>query len=424
MTPPAIQVEKIGKSFRIGALQPYEERSLLGNALATMREPFIRARSVLRGELPQFSAETFWALREVSFEIQPGEVVGIIGHNGAGKSTLLKILSRIIPPSEGRAVLRGQVAALLEVGTGFNSELTGRENVYLNGSILGMGKREIDRKLDAIIEFAGIGQYIDTPVKRYSSGMGVRLGFAVAAHLEPEILLVDEVLAVGDLAFQKKCLGKMNDVAQSGRTVIFVSHNMETILGLCPRTILLKNGGVQQDGDTKEVVDTYINDVLERSKTVALRDRDDRSGNGLARITDFVIYDATGKRVQNIMVGGDYRFEIHYETDGTTHLRYARFLFAFVDRYGRKVVHFASNMTAQDFENLPQAGAVSCTVPRFPVNQGEYTIEVKVAVNGIKADFVQNALTIDVLPGDFFGTQAQSVGMFLCEQNWQYGDAS
>lgn len=253
----AIRVENLGKRYRIGALQQsrYRYKSLRDNLTeftATIVKRIISGGSVRR------STEEFWALQNVNFEVRHGEVIGIIGRNGAGKSTLLKVLSRITKPTTGRVELFGRVGSLLEVGTGFHPELTGRENVYLNGAILGMRKYEIDRKFDEIVEFAEIQQFLDTPVKRYSSGMHVRLAFAVAAHLEPEILLVDEVLAVGDAQFQKKCLGKMSDVAKEGRTVLFVSHNMGAITRLCQRSILLVQGVTRFDGNSDTAVLKYM----------------------------------------------------------------------------------------------------------------------------------------------------------------------
>ncbi len=255
----AIKVEGIGKQYRIG-LQEERHDTLVGSITAALKYPMknlarLRSLSAFRRD---DEADIVWALRDVSFEVQEGEVVGIIGHNGAGKSTLLKILSRITEPSRGYIDLYGRVASLLEVGTGFHPELTGRENVFLNGTILGMTKAEIDRKYDEIVDFSGIEKFIDTPVKRYSSGMKVRLAFAVAAHLDPEILLIDEVLAVGDAAFQRKCLGKMESVARGGRTVLFVSHDMAAVQQLCRRCILLKDGTVVADGDTDEIIRQYL----------------------------------------------------------------------------------------------------------------------------------------------------------------------
>jgi lipopolysaccharide transport system ATP-binding protein len=245
----AITAEGISKRYRIGELQ---------SAYGTLRDSLAAAgrRALRRDHRAHY--EEIWALRDISFEVAEGEVLGVIGRNGAGKSTLLKILTRITTPTEGRATIRGRVGSLLEVGTGFHPELTGRENVFLNGSVLGMKRREIIRKFPEIVEFAGVEQFIDTPVKRYSSGMSVRLAFAVAAHLEPEVLLVDEVLAVGDAEFQQRCLGRMEDLSESGRTVLFVSHNMQTIARLCDRTILLDRGGVVRDGPSPDVVAHYL----------------------------------------------------------------------------------------------------------------------------------------------------------------------
>lgn len=250
MGQPIITVENVSKRFRIGAPEPTSLRDAIADAV---RAPLRKLRGNGTSE-----ENTIWALKDVSFEVAPGEVVGIIGRNGAGKSTLLKILSRITRPTRGRIALNGRVGSLLEVGTGFHSELTGRENVFLNGAILGMSKREIEEKLDQIVAFAETGQFLDTPVKHYSSGMTVRLAFAVAAHLEPEILIIDEVLAVGDIAFQKKCLGKMNEVAQAGRTVLFVSHDISAVNALCGRTMLLHNGSLIMNGPTREVSSYYL----------------------------------------------------------------------------------------------------------------------------------------------------------------------
>jgi lipopolysaccharide transport system ATP-binding protein len=257
----AIRVESLGKCYRLGLTHAGSIRELVNRST---RRLLGRKESPLPHDLNGAATRVaehgkkFWALRDVSFDVQPGEVVGLIGHNGAGKSTLLKILSRITAPSAGRVEMRGRISSLLEVGTGFHPELTGRENVFLNGAILGMTKAEIRRKFDAIVDFAEIAQFIDTPVKRYSSGMYVRLAFAVAAHLEPEILVIDEVLAVGDAAFQKKCLGKMGDVAKLGRTILFVSHNMAAVRSLCGRAIWLDGGRARQDGPSGDLVELYL----------------------------------------------------------------------------------------------------------------------------------------------------------------------
>ncbi len=260
MTSLAIRIEGLGKEYHIGGLQDNEDRSLAEIVSSGLLSPFQRLADIVSGRAQSASGlkETFWALKDISLEVKHGEVVGIIGRNGAGKSTLLKILSRITEPTEGRIELYGRVGSLLEVGTGFHPELTGRENIYMNGVILGMRKAEIDRKFDEIVAFSEIEQFIDTPVKHYSSGMSVRLAFAVAAHLEPEILVIDEVLAVGDVAFQRKCLGKMNDVAGEGRTVLFVSHNMSAINNLCTRGVVLERGQLLYDGKVEEAVANYL----------------------------------------------------------------------------------------------------------------------------------------------------------------------
>ena len=261
---PAIRVDNLSKSYRLGQRRERGYRtlreSLTGAAAGALdRAKRLGKRFLGRGQAqPAADPGEFWALKDVSFEVQPGEVIGIIGRNGAGKSTLLKILSRITEPTAGRAEVRGRMGSLLEVGTGFHQELTGRENIYLNGSILGMARREIDRKFDEIVAFSEIEQFLDTPVKRYSSGMYVRLAFAVAAHLEPEILVVDEVLAVGDASFQKRCLGKMRDVGRDGRTILFVSHSMGAISTLCSSVVWVDQGRIKQIGDPRNLVSHYL----------------------------------------------------------------------------------------------------------------------------------------------------------------------
>jgi lipopolysaccharide transport system ATP-binding protein len=257
---PVIQVEGISKRYQIGVRRKHNR--LLEQLADAVRTPFRRIRSF--GRSSYRSQDSIWALKNVSFEVYPGEVLGLIGANGAGKSTLLKILSRITCPTEGQAVLRGRVGSLLEIGTGFHGELTGRENIYVSGAILGMQKEEIRRQFDAIVSFAGVEKYLDTPVKRYSSGMRVRLGFAVAAHLQPEILLIDEVLAVGDAEFQAKCLGRMDSIARGGRTILFVSHNLEAMQQLCPRSLLLEDGRLVEQGDTPDLVRAYLDSGADR----------------------------------------------------------------------------------------------------------------------------------------------------------------
>jgi homopolymeric O-antigen transport system ATP-binding protein len=282
----AVRAENLSKQYRLGQMQP---------AYGTLRDSIAnRVRGNRDGDGPD-SVEEIWALRDVSFEAREGEVLGIIGANGAGKSTLLKVLTRITAPTRGRAEIRGRVGSLLEVGTGFNPELTGRENIYLNGSILGMRRQEIDRNFDAIVEFSGVAKFIDTPVKRYSSGMFVRLAFSVAAHFEPEVMIVDEVLAVGDADFQRRSMGRMEDIGESGRTVLFVSHNLQGILQLCDRAILLDHGSVVRDGPTEDVVALYEEQAMGAGSQVAWDDPLEAPQNDLIRLCSARIVDEDGR---------------------------------------------------------------------------------------------------------------------------------
>ncbi|HEX8180979.1 MAG TPA: ABC transporter ATP-binding protein [Pyrinomonadaceae bacterium] len=305
---PIITAEHLSKRYRIGAHQA---------SYLTLRDALARAASApmrwLRRDESAEAARTLWALKDVSFSVRPGEVVGIIGRNGAGKSTLLKILSRITEPTSGRVDLYGRVGSLLEVGTGFNAELTGRENIYLNGAILGMRRTEIMRKFDEIVAFSEIDRFIDTPVKHYSSGMYMRLAFAVAAHLEPEILLVDEVLAVGDMGFQRKCLNKMEDVSQHGRSVLFVSHNMPSITRLCPRTILLEQGQVVEDGPSAQVVSTYLGSGLGTTAVREWPDLANAPGNEIVRLCAVRVRNEAGEVADAFDIRRPIGIEMEYE---------------------------------------------------------------------------------------------------------------
>jgi lipopolysaccharide transport system ATP-binding protein len=298
--PPIIRVENLSKSYRIGAREaPYQ--TLRESVVKAVREPFNAFRH--KGSRKK---TTIWALKDINLDVQPGEVVGIIGRNGAGKSTLLKILSRVTEPTTGRVDLYGRVGSLLEVGTGFHPELTGRENIFLNGAILGMKRAEIERKFDEIVAFAEVDEFIDTPVKRYSSGMFLRLAFSVAAHLEPEILVVDEVLAVGDASFQRKCLRKMSEVAKEGRTVLFVSHNMGAIQGLCSRAIWLAAGRIEGDGEVHRVVADYMNRIGQDFVGAVTTDSE------MLSIQKVLLKDEKGDTTTNFSFGSSLGIEIHY----------------------------------------------------------------------------------------------------------------
>lgn len=345
-------------------------------------------------------AKEFWALKDINFEVNAGDKLGIIGRNGAGKSTLLKILSRIVAPTTGRIEYEGRIASLLEVGTGFHPELSGRENIFLNGSILGMSKSEIRAKFDEIVSFAEVEQFLDTPVKRYSSGMYVRLAFAVAAHLEPEILIVDEVLAVGDAAFQKKCLGKMKDVSSAGRTILFVSHNMAAVQNLCDHCLYLKNGALIAHGKTEEVMPVYLRASLD-SQLVALAQREDRSGNAAIRFLSVSLKDDKGK---NIAVAncGDYTV-FQLEIEAARDVSNLVISMGIDDSMGQRIAHYSNDVTNQLFPVISRGKHyIEISVPRFPLKSGDYTFTLYSTVNGDIADWIQEAGSFAVEAGDFF----------------------
>jgi lipopolysaccharide transport system ATP-binding protein len=371
--PPAICIEALGKEYRIGGARE-RYRSLRDTVVGAAKAPFQRMSAVLRGESSASAAKTFWALRDVSCEIQPGEVVGVIGRNGAGKSTLLKILARITEPTEGYADIYGRVGSLLEVGTGFHPELTGRENIYLNGAILGMPRREIERKFDEIVAFSEIEPFIDTMVKHYSSGMYMRLAFAVAAHLEPDILLIDEVLAVGDLEFQKKCLGKMEDVGRLGRTVLFVSHNMSAVTRLCSRAVLLDHGRIVAIGRTPAVVAEY---VFKGYGTLAERRWEDEShapGDATIRLLGVRAHDPRGVVQESFDIRQPIAIDIEYKVSAPG-LRFTP-CFDVINESG--VVLFLSheNPTWADVERPLGVHKSTCWIPGNFLAEGTFNIDV------------------------------------------------
>jgi lipopolysaccharide transport system ATP-binding protein len=385
----AVEASGVGKEYRIGQLQGGYQ--LLSEVMA---------QRLRRGRAPREDTSRFWALRDVDFSVMRGETFGIVGHNGAGKSTLLKILSRVTPPTTGEIVLDGRVGALLEVGTGFHAELTGRENVFLNGAILGMRREEIARKFDEIVEFAEVERFIDTPVKRYSSGMYLRLAFSVAAHLEPEILIVDEVLSVGDLSFQEKCLGRMEAVAGEGRTVLFVSHNLTAVSKLCNRAMLLSHGRKLVEGSTNDVIEAYTATVRRDSAT-ALDERTDRMGNGRLRFNEVRFESPAGEDIQPT-TGMDLDIVLRYRAEGQRPLRDVNFAVTISTVLGELMLHLYSVTAGASIGSAPPDGEVRCHLPRCPLPAGRYLLNVWADSGREQLDWVQRACELTVGEGDFF----------------------
>jgi lipopolysaccharide transport system ATP-binding protein len=423
MSKPIIEVENLSKLYTLGSIGATSLREgveLLWSKV-TRRPPLNGKQLTARFAPEQVGPvpHSFWALRDVSFTVQPGEVIGLVGQNGAGKSTLLKILSRITEPTKGRAVLRGRVASLLEVGTGFHPELSGRDNIYLNGAILGMKHAEITRKFDEIVDFAEVDDFVDTPVKRYSSGMHLRLAFAVAAHLEPEILLVDEVLAVGDATFQKKCLGKMGDVARQGRTVLVVSHNMASILSLCQRAVLLRYGTVARVGPVQEIVHAYL-ESAKPEEVVALADRHDREGDGTIRYESIAIENAEGGSI--IRTGSRCKVTIRYKS--TKPLRHVRFLLTIYDLTHVSLLQLDSEATGGLPENLPSEGTVICETDALAITPGRCYVNLDLVRGHQLADHIAYAAYFDVEEDDFYGTgklPKREWTMTVLKHRWKAG---
>ncbi len=401
----AIQTEGLGKRYNLG-LAAHGYGSLRESLSNAARDSL--ARFGVRGKGERLEMETLWALQDVSMTINAGEVVGLIGHNGAGKSTLLKVLSRIVEPTTGWADVTGRAGSLLEVGTGFHPELTGRENIFLNGAILGMRRAEIRSRFDEIVAFADIERFLDTPVKRYSSGMSVRLAFAVAAHLEPEILLVDEVLAVGDAAFQRKSLAKMNEVARGGRTVIFVSHNLATIQALCERGVLLERGRVIADAPIKDAVDSYLA-ALERSASDDLLARTDRDGRAWeeSRIAKVGILDTSSGHA-DVAVGGRPA-KIVVEVTEVLPMMGAQI--TILNSLGQPVTSFDSEVSALTDVHDPELGPrIECEIESLPLIPGRYRIDVLLMGRQEIQDGLLAAAFFDVEPGVIAGRPMPASG--------------
>ncbi|TAV04250.1 ABC transporter ATP-binding protein [Rhizobium ruizarguesonis] len=415
-----ISVENVSKLYRLGAinhgtlyrdLQSWWAR-LRGKADPNSPIDTPRSNSAVQSE------QWFKALDGIDFEVTRGEVLGLIGGNGAGKSTLLKILSRITAPSSGEVRMKGRIASLLEVGTGFHPELTGRENVFLNGALLGMAPTEVSKKFDEIVDFAGVETFIDTPVKRYSSGMYVRLAFAVAAHLESEVLLVDEVLAVGDTAFQKKCLGKMEDIGASGRTILFVSHNMAAIENLCQKVLVLDRGKVDFFGDTPSGVEHYYSKV--NSNVVGHLDALPRTGDGRLRLKEVWVSDAQGNQLAIIRTGSTVKINVKIERiePGREDLSLA---IGVKTLKGDGVIHLSTETLAFNPQISEQFITLSCELKRFNLRGGIYSLNFYLSTSGVVSDWVQDGFRIQVEDGDYYGTgklPPEGYSHYLADYSW------
>lgn len=420
----AIRAENLGKKYHIGSRR--EAYTTLRDTVArAFLSPLRRMGGLLKDRTanPAERDEAFWALKGVCFEVKRGEVVGIIGPNGAGKSTLLKILSRITEPTEGRALIHGRLGSLLEVGIGFHPELTGRENIYLNGAILGLRKSEVERRFDEIVAFSNVEKFLDTPLKHYSSGMYLRLAFAVAAHLETEILLIDEVLAVGDAAFQKKCLDKMGEVAKDGRTVLFVSHNLAAVTRLCPETIFLENGAIRARGRSEEVVRLYLNSSF--NQEVSLFPIPKKHGEkGPFLLTNVTLLDEAGNPIQVVRSGQDVTVKLQYTAEAGSSLLNAWARLSFTDMSGTPLFVCHSLQSRPEPLNIPSRGALMCRIRKFPLLPGSYLIGFTFKGNHV-ATFYEGIMRLQVADGDFFGTgklpSAQS-GHFLVDHCWDIVD--
>jgi len=409
MSTPVISVEHLTKQYELGVIGTGTLSRDLNRWWARMRkqpDPYTRI-----GQKDAFEriGESILALDDVSFTVQQGEALGIIGRNGAGKSTLLKILSRVTAPSSGVVKVRGRIGSLLEVGTGFHPELTGRENVYLNGAILGMKKEEVTCKFDEIVDFSGVEKFIDTPVKRYSSGMYVRLAFAVAAHLDPEILIVDEVLAVGDAEFQKKCLGKMGDVATEGRTVLFVSHNMAAIENLCDRSMLIQSGSISYSGKTQDVIHEYLRPSKENPDgTIDLVNLVERSGTGVVKLIGFHIEDKYGNQLDTLKSGMNVIMVFKYKCDLSIKPIISNVDFGFSihkDADNQTLSVLYASYQGSEFDLTSETGEIRCELDSLPFTAGSYRVGARITVDRVESDWPKRSIMqFTVIEGDFFET--------------------
>ncbi|NER12185.1 ATP-binding cassette domain-containing protein [Leptobacterium flavescens] len=394
-----LKAENISKQYRLGLVGTGTVSHDLNRWWSRVRgkeDPYLKIGEA-NDRSSKGSSNYVWALQDINFEVRKGEVLGIIGKNGAGKSTLLKILSKVTGPTTGKIKSRGRIASLLEVGTGFHPELTGRENIFLNGAILGMTKPEIKSKLDEIISFSGCERYIDTPVKRYSSGMKVRLAFAVAAHLEPEILVVDEVLAVGDAEFQKKAIGKMQDISRGqGRTVLFVSHNMAAVQNLCNRGMLLENGRAVFQGNINETISKY----LQGNTNIKLSDIEERKGNGIVKFREVKVYGADEK--VKPATGSPFTIELTIDNPQRIPSHRLRFDMRIDDDFGQRLSWVSSDLKSAG--TIEDTNRIRITYPKNPLNQGIYSATLYMGVDNAQSDLIENAFSFDVEEGDYFSS--------------------
>jgi lipopolysaccharide transport system ATP-binding protein len=423
----ALKVESLYKQYRLGVIGADTLKEDIKLTLAKFRGKSLSDIYNIDGNDRMVGdSEYVWALQNINFEVKKGEILGIIGKNGAGKSTLLKILSKVTGPTKGSIKVNGRIASLLEVGTGMHPELTGRENIFLNGAILGMTKKEIKTKLDEIVEFSGIGKYLDTPVKRYSSGMKVRLGFAVAAHLDPEILIVDEVLAVGDAEFQKRCIGKMNDVSKNeGRTVLFVSHNMASIIELCDRALLMQDGKVHSTGNVSEIIPLYLSAFKAEEITSDLSKIKTRAGNGKVKFSKIELLDTENNKIDFALSGQRIRMRIvcdvkDYNFNGNLHMS-----IRFVDENDITLFHLSNSVSnGKEFEIKKEEGqfVVDCDITKLPLNSGTYKFHLFVSNLEDLFDEINFAGELKVEGGNFFPTgklPSPQVSKFLVDNTWK-----
>ncbi|MEO6054530.1 MAG: ABC transporter ATP-binding protein [Chthoniobacterales bacterium] len=400
-----IHTENLGKRYRLGVMNSRRLYDDVQSFFLRLRGKGEQTLQLAQDGTPIEASEKkeIWAIRGIDLEVKDGDVLGVIGRNGSGKSTLLKVLSRITAPTMGSARLRGRVASLLEVGTGFNGELTGRENIYLNGSILGMTRADIDRHYDEIVEFSGVERFLNTPVKRYSSGMFVRLAFAVAAHLDPDILIVDEVLAVGDAAFQRKCLTRISDVARQGRTILFVSHQAAAVEHLCTKGVVLDAGRLVFKGSQTEALDYYVQNL--QTKKVPLSERKDRRGTGSLRITD-IEFRRQGQRVESFTAGADSEVHLHFEQVQERTYQNLKVALRVGTLYDAPVFTHHNQLNGTEFTTLPRTGIFVCSIPRLPLPEGAYRLNFMISANMDYelVDAVDNAMEFHIEGGQFFSS--------------------